>query len=310
MKLLLGLAVPLAILVGSLASFRPQDPPAPGEPERLVIAHRGASGYLPEHTLEAYALAYGMGVDYIEPDVVFTSDRQLICLHDLYLERTTDVAVRFFDRRRDDRHWYAMDFTLEELQSLRLGRPDGKGYAAASYRIATLADLVRMIDDLNVATGRSVGIIPELKHPAAHREALGEAGTSPEERLAQELDPELAPTLAGRVVYQCFDEDSLRRMRALGRGFSLIYCTSDELGDARLDAIAEFADGIAPSRRRIEPEDGPPTDLVERAHARGLAVYTWTFGDEEEAMRRFYDDHGVDGIFTDYPDAGVRAAGR
>ncbi|WP_416374910.1 glycerophosphodiester phosphodiesterase family protein, partial [Methanothrix soehngenii] len=88
--------------------------------EKLVIAHRGASGYLPEHTLEAYALAYGMGADYVEPDLVLTKDGVFICLHDIHLESTTNVEEVFPDRAREDGRWYAADFTLSEIKQLKV----------------------------------------------------------------------------------------------------------------------------------------------------------------------------------------------
>ncbi|MEE8539261.1 MAG: glycerophosphodiester phosphodiesterase, partial [Woeseiaceae bacterium] len=146
----------------------------------LIIAHRGASGYLPEHTLEAKALAYGMGADYLEQDVVVSRDDQLIVLHDIHLDRVTDVAERFPDRHRADGRFYVRDFDLDEIQSLRVWeRLNSKGDAvefpnryparSGNFRIASFEEELEFIAGLNRSSGRSVGIYPEIKRPAWHQ---------------------------------------------------------------------------------------------------------------------------------------------
>ena len=147
----------------------------------IVIAHRGASGYLPEHTLEAKALAFGLGADYLEQDVVATRDAELVVLHDPYLDDVTDVAARFPGRRREDGRHYAIDFDLVELRQLavserrRSGSRDARFPArfppeTAIFRIATLEEELALIAGLNRSMGRSVGIYPEIKDPQWHRE--------------------------------------------------------------------------------------------------------------------------------------------
>src|SRR5688572_10121230 len=147
----------------------------------LVIAHRGASGYLPEHTLEAKALAYGLGADFLEQDVVATRDSQLVVLHDLHLDDVTDVALRFPERCRADGRHYVIDFDLAELQRLTVSERRGAGAAAArfpgrfpldkgAFRIATLDQELDLIEGLNRSMRRNVGIYPEIKHPQWHRE--------------------------------------------------------------------------------------------------------------------------------------------
>jgi glycerophosphoryl diester phosphodiesterase len=146
----------------------------------IVIAHRGASGYLPEHTLEAKALAHGQAADFIEQDVVLTKDDVPVVLHDVHLDAVCDVADRFPERRRDDGRFYALDFTLTELRALRFserrdpqtgrqvfpGRfPAGMG----TFRIATLAEELEFLAGLDRSTGRRTGIYPEIKQPAWHR---------------------------------------------------------------------------------------------------------------------------------------------
>ena len=134
-----------------------------------IIAHRGASGYLPEHTLEAKALAYAMGADYLEQDVVATRDGQLIVLHDIHVDRVSDVAERFPDRHRSDGRYYVRDFDLPELRTLNVHeRRDEDGKTAVfprrfptnsgRFSIATLGEEIEMIQGLNRSTGRAVGI--------------------------------------------------------------------------------------------------------------------------------------------------------
>ncbi|MBI2827014.1 MAG: glycerophosphodiester phosphodiesterase [Planctomycetia bacterium] len=272
---------------------------------KLVIAHRGASGYLSEHTLPAYALAYGLGADYIEPDVVLSRDGVLVCHHDIHLGQTTDVAHRFPDRARPDGKFYCIDFTLAELKTLQAkGRNDP---LEPGYQLATLDELLTMVQRLNERSGRAVGTIPEPKSPAWHREQ------------GQPIEPKLLAAYAARglsrrgdpVIVQCFELESLRRMRhELKSDLKLVYLTGDSLDDATLDELAKFADGIGPSAKLIE-NDGRPVDgnsLVRRAHERGLKVYPYTFGKDEAPARRFYWNYGVDGLFSDFPDVAVRAA--
>ena len=151
--------------------------------EKIVIAHRGASGYLPEHTLAAKAMAYALGAHYIEQDVVMTKDDVLIVLHDITLDRTTDVSEKFSNRSRDNGRYYAIDFTLEEIRSLsategfRLrGDERVQGYQnrfpmnSSSFSISTLEEEIQLIQGLNKSTGKDIGIYPEIKQPKFHRD--------------------------------------------------------------------------------------------------------------------------------------------
>src|SRR4051812_7315360 len=140
----------------------------------LVIAHRGASGYLPEHTLAAKAYAHALGADFLEQDIVLTKDNVPIVLHDIWLDTVTDVAARFPERKRTDGRYYAIDFTLAEVKQLRVtervdpkkGVPVfGKRFPAgkSSFQISSLEEELQLIQGLNRSTGRAVGIYPELK---------------------------------------------------------------------------------------------------------------------------------------------------
>jgi glycerophosphoryl diester phosphodiesterase len=300
----------------------------------VVIAHRGASGYLPEHTLEAKALAHGLGADYLEQDVVLTRDGVPIVLHDLWLEEVTDVATVFPGRARADGHWYAIDFALAEVARLRqrerrvpesgelrwAGRFDAPGVA---FRIHTLAEELAFVAELNRTTGRRAGVYPEIKEPAFHRaegqditakvlEVLARAG------YARREDP---------VYLQCFDPRELERIRfALKSDLRLVQLIGGA-GDVAgvdfeamrgadgLDRVATYADGIGPHLSHLAalaPGQAPvSTGLVARAHARGLAVHPYTFRLEqlagwgataEQLHRWLFDAEGADGLFTDHTD--------
>ena len=146
----------------------------------VIIAHRGASGHLPEHTLQAKALGFAMGADYLEQDIVATRDDQLVVLHDIHLDRVTDVAERFPGRARDDGRYYVRDFDLEEINTLvvherrnALGErvfPGRRDFPGANFRVASLDRELQLIEVLRTNTGREVGIYPEIKSPAWHRQ--------------------------------------------------------------------------------------------------------------------------------------------
>src|SRR5690606_27270423 len=177
-----GITMPLRLLAGILAMVVL---PAGVTADRLdasgpvVIAHRGASGYLPEHTLASKAMAHAMGADFLEQDVVMTRDDQLVVMHDITLDRTTDVATRFPGRSREDGLHYVVDFTLAEIESLqvtegarRIGGtreaiyPGRFPVGLSSFRIHTLAQEIELVQGLNRSTGADVGIYPEIKSPA------------------------------------------------------------------------------------------------------------------------------------------------
>lgn len=303
----------------------------------LIIAHRGASAYLPEHTLEAKALAFGMGADFLEQDVVATRDDRLVVLHDLHLERVTDVAERYPARRRDDGRWYARDFDLDELLTLNVherrranGRepvwPERFPTDSGRFRIATLDAELEMIRGLAASTGRRIGLYPEIKEPAWHREE----GVDLTVLLLEKLEEHGYSSRQDPVYLQCFDADELRRVRReLGSELRLVQLLGDaetgRLPDVTsaggLRELAGWADGIGPAfgaLYTLADIDGQPvsTGIVRRARDAGLAVHPYTFradalgrgfGSFEEMIVWFVGTLGVDGIFTDFPDR-ARAA--
>ena len=273
----------------------------------IVIAHRGASGYRPEHTLAAYELGARQGADYIEPDLVATRDGELVARHENEISGTTDVAdhPEFADRRTTkeidgNAHdgWFTEDFTLAELKTLRAReripdvRPENTAYDGR-FEIPTLQEV------LELAARLGVGIYPETKHPTYHR-SLGLA-----------LEPRLVAALEGAevpVFIQSFEPGSLREL-----GGELSHPLVQLIGAGPIDvaAVAEYAQAIGPAKHLVDAE------LVEAAHAAGLAVHPWTFrrepqylpeGDPDLAaeLRRHYE-LGVDGVFTDNPDLAVGA---
>ena len=307
----------------------------------LIIAHRGASGYLPEHTLEAKALAYGMGADYLEQDVVATQDDELVVLHDIHLETVTDVAERFSGRHRDDGRYYARDFDLAELKTLNVHeRRDADGISAVfpnrfptdkgTFRIPTLREEIELVQGLNRSTGDDRGIYAEIKSPAWHREEGVDVG-----RLLLDVLAEYGYTKRDdRVYVQCFYWAETARLRdELGCDLKLVQLLAENDWNesatdyeplktaAGLRELAKTVDGVGPwIGQLVAPAeiDGHPvsTGLVRAAHDAGLAVHPYTFRADQmapgfetyaEMVRWFVDELRIDGLFTDFPDL-TRAA--
>lgn len=297
----------------------------------VVIAHRGASGYRPEHTLAAYRLAIRMGADYIEPDLVVTADGVLVARHENEISQTTDVARRFdlADRRttkvvdgREVTGWFTEDLTLAELRSLRAverlagDRPANIRYDGA-FAVPTFAEVLDLAEREGRRRGVVVGVYPETKHPA-HFTALGLA---PERRLLAELRRRHLDRPGTPVVVQSFDPVSLRLLAAESH-VPLVQLVGpadpDLLSPAGLAEVASYADGIGAEKSLVLP-GGRPSDLVDRAHQHDLLVHVWTLRAEERFRTpglqpgagpddelQAYLDAGVDGVFTDHPDLAVR----
>lgn len=315
--------------------------PSPGTAaaDKLVIAHRGASGYLPEHTLAAKAAAHAMGADYIEQDVVLSKDGVPVVLHDIHIDTVTDVAETFPDRARADGRFYAIDFTLDELKSLsvmeRADEDGGQAFpgrfprGASSFQIPTLAEELELIRGMNLSTGREAGVYPEIKKPAWHR-AQGQDISA----IVLAVLAEYGYADQDDLIYlQCFDWNETRRIRGeLGYSGKLIQLLGEnrwhEAPDVDYDVlrtkeglaeIARIADGIGPSTSHIVTGADASgaiqmSDLVENAHALGLAVHPYTFRADalpdyassfDDLLRIFLVEAGGDGVFTDFPDRAV-----
>lgn len=273
----------------------------------LVIAHRGASGYLPEHTLAAYELAVRMGADCIEPDLHLTRDGQLVAVHDATLERTTDVASRFAQRNGA---WRVADFSLEEIRSLAM-RPQGTAALASAgfrpsadqpLRVPTLEEIVLLARRLEAEGARPIGLYPEAKQSGP--------------RLASHLLNVLSAAgyVGGDQVFlQSFDVDTVRnlhrRQQALGLQYRLVLLSgsANRLLAMELARIAQFASGVGVNIRG----EGMSRSFIEMAHAAGLTVHGYTFNDARPASAipeyRKFMAWGMDGVFSNYPDLALRA---
>jgi glycerophosphoryl diester phosphodiesterase len=329
-------------------SGSPDDSPATCPPVPVVVGHRGASAYRPEHTAASYTLAIDLGADLIEPDVVVSRDGALVVRHENELSHSTDVAghPEFADRRTSKdvggkpcTGWFAEDFTLAELRTLRAVeripelRPLNTAYDG-EYGILTLAEVVELARERSTAD-HQVRVLAELKKPGW----TATEGLPMTELVAAELRRLGADTPDGTVVVQSFDSGALRELRAgLGDdGPTMLQLVSDDpahdplLSPAGLREVSTYAQGIAPSRHRILLRDADDTltgisDLVNQAHVAGLQVVPWTlraenaflprhlrlgsdpaaFGDAA-AEARLLLALGVDGLITDHPDVAVRA---
>jgi glycerophosphoryl diester phosphodiesterase len=308
----------------------------------VVIAHRGASGYLPEHTLAAKTLAFEMGADYLEQDVVASRDDELLVLHDVHLDRVSDVALRFPDRQRADGRYYARDFDLEEIRQLRAWErmnadgtavyPDRYPAKSGDFCIHTLAEELELLASLNREHGRNVGVYPEIKRPAWHKSE----GVDIAPLLLEQLQGAGYKGREDPVFVQCFDAEELRRLKAeLQCPFKLVQLIGDNSwlesstdydalrSPEGIAAVAEVADGVGPHLSHLvelEPVDGAPivSPLAGFVRDAGLLLHPYTFRADDlppgfasfdDLVQFFVRDVAVDGLFTDFPDRVISLLG-
>jgi glycerophosphoryl diester phosphodiesterase len=311
-----GRAVAGMLLAGAVSAAAPARP--------LIIAHRGASGHRPEHTIEAYTLAIEMGADVIEPDVVITKDGVLVARHENEIGGTTDAAEKFPGRKTTkqiDGHpvtgWFTEDFTLDELKTLRARErlPFRSHEYDGKFLIPSLEEVVDLAARQSRVVGRSIAVYPETKHPAYFRSI----GLPLEQRLVTLLDAHGLRRKTDPVFIQSFEPASLQTLRPMTRvRLMQLLDEGAEVTPRRLAAIAKYADGIGPNKRLVVPAapDGrllPPTSVVRDAHAAGLFVHVWTMRSEDVFLSPSYGGDpaheyeqfaslAVDGLFTDFPD--------
>lgn len=310
----------LSALLALPFSASAQEPAAPSakradHDKPLIIAHRGASGYLPEHTLAAYAVAVLQGADYIEPDLVMSKDGQLFARHDNELGLTTDVArhPEFADRKRKAHidgveldGWFSEDFTAAELKRLRAIEriPDvrpGNTRLDGQFEIPTLQEIIDLVKALQVSQGREIGLYIETKHPA-HFQQLGLAMEKP---LVEALARNGYADAKAPVFIQSFEVSNLKALRQLS-SLRLVQLYGKgqpqdqvELGNpltyeqmatpAGLKAVAAYANGVGPDKgyviaRKADGSLGEPTRFVADAHAAGLLVHPYTFRAENQFL--------------------------
>ncbi len=286
-----------------------------------MIAHRCASGELPEQSEAAYALALEQGADVLEPDLQMSSDGQLIVRHDPYLSTSTDVASRseFADRmtqRNGRADWWVMDFTAAELRSLTTRQvfDDRDQSHNDQYPVLTFEDFLDFVSEQEILCSCTIPIEPEVKLPALY----AAAGLDPLPALIAALDARGLNAQGAPVTLQSFEPDFLRRLRPLTPlPLAMLYAGPGEegydAGGLTLDEIAEFADGIGAFKAVLMNADGTSTGYLERAHALGLDVHVWTVRNDrtpmtgdtvEDELRALYA-LGVDAVFTDHPATAV-----
>ncbi|WP_016952368.1 glycerophosphodiester phosphodiesterase [Anabaena sp. PCC 7108] len=306
----------------------------------IIIAHRGASGYRPEHTLAAYELAIDLGADYIEPDLVITKDGVLIARHENEISETTDIAIHpEFSHLKTTKiidgkvktGWFTEDFTLAELKTLKAKeripqlRPQNTAYDGI-FTISTLQEIIDLAQAKSLELGRIIGIYPETKHPSYFQSI----GLPLEETLLLNLQKINLP-----VFIQSFEVSNLKEL-SQKTNLPLVQLINDSgkpydfvvNGDHRtyqdlvtkteLIEIAKYAQAIGVNKNLLIPRDITgkllsPTYLVNNAHAANLQVHAWTFRNEDfflplnlqgnpQSEYEIFFELAIDGIFSDYPD--------
>lgn len=284
---------------------------------RVIIAHRGASGYVPEHTLGSYALAITMGADYVEPDLVMTSDGHLVARHDNELSLTTDVSQRkeFADRYRTQAidgatmsGWFSEDFTLAELKTLRVKeripniRP-GNSRMDGTFQIPTFQEIIDLVKSMQISQRRLIGIYPEIKH-STHFKSLG---LSMELPVVQTFHSNGYRGSRAPVYIQSFEVNNLKELRNMtslrllqlfdsknSQPFDqVLHSTGLTYGQMAtpegLREVSLYANAVGPDKSYIIPRDannrlGTPTSFVKDAHAVGLKVHPYTFRAENSFL--------------------------
>lgn len=284
----------------------------------LIIGHRGASGYRPEHTAAAYRLAFALGADAVEPDIVATRDGVLVLRHENEISGTTDVARRpeFAGLRttkvidgRETTGWFTEDFTWGELSTLRARERMPKLRSANTafdgrYPVIRLRDLFELIDEGSERFGRRLGLVAEIKH-ASYFESIG---LPLDELFAAELDDAGWGGNDGRLVIEAFELTVLGKLAARGVGGKKVFLIeadgtpedqrlahgeaahsyADFVTEAGLYALGGLVDGISVDRSMIVRQDAAGTaqssELVDLAHSAMLEVYTWTLRPENRYL--------------------------
>ena len=279
---------------------------------KILVAHRGASAYAPEHTIESYQLALKQNADFVEQDLQITRDGVLVCLHDLTLERTTNVKEVFPNNFREElvggaqvRHWYVSDFTLAQIKKLDAGSWFNEKFKDA--RVPTFQEAIDLV------RGKA-GIYPETKAP----EVYNQRGFDMERLVLDALQRNRLDQQSGSrhtpVIIQSFSPESLKILSSAKKKLSLVLLVGGEsrgrwLTEAGLAEARKFAIGIGPAKELVDQR------LVTQAHAIGLSVTPYTFRSRttgrfknvRDEMSYYLYDIGVDALFTDNPDLFPRA---
>ncbi len=303
----------------------------------IVIAHRGASGYRPEHTLAAYELAIELGADYVEPDLVPSKDGMLVARHENEISGTTDVSAHpeFASRRakktidgKSMEGWFTEDFTLAELKTLRARErmPAVRQHNTIyndRYPIPTFQEIIDLVKRKEGELHKQIGIYPEVKHPT-YFASIGLANVAP---LVEVLNRNGYNKPSSPIFIQCFETATLKQLKKMTKVNLVQLLADDELpydlvakNDPRkvedlvnstgLAEIATYAQGIGPSKNLLVGRDssgklGKPTTLVSDAHKNGLVVHPWTFRNENQFLPANYrsNDQNNDSSSAQYGNA-------
>ena len=292
---------------------------------KIVVAHRGASGYLPEHSLAGVAMAHSWGVDYIEADVVLTKDHYPVVLHDIHLDTTTDVAKKYLRRKRRDGRYYAIDFTLKEIKKLRLNeRVDlktGKRVFKDRYpknnvvmRVPTLSEFIELIQGLNKSTKKDVGIYVEMKSPEFHTKHKKDVAKV----TIKTLRKYGYDTENSNAILQCFYPPTLKRLKTKFKTkIPLVFLIADNswkessvdydyyMTEEGIKELHTFIDGLGPWIPQIKK-----TNLMSLSRKYNLKVHAYTHridslpdGSSSKQLLDFlFLEAKVDGVFSDFGD--------
>lgn len=329
-----------------------------GMHDKLIIAHRGASGYLPEHTLESKALAFAQNADYLEQDLAMSKDGKLVVIHDHFLDGLTDVAKKFPDRKREDGRYYVIDFTWDELQTLEMTEnftttETGKQEAVypgrfplwkSNFKLHTFEEEIEFIQGLEKSTGKKVGIYPEIKAPWFHHQNGKDIA-----KATLEVLKKYGYTKKTDLVYlQTFDYNELKRIKtelmpSMKMNLKLVqliaYTDWHESEEKDKDGkwinydydwmfkkgamkeIAKYADGVGPGWYMLIDDKESKlgklkyTDMVEDIASQKLENHPYTIRkdslpdfvkDVNEMYDALLNKAGATGLFTDFPDLGVK----
>ncbi|MBT5093234.1 MAG: glycerophosphodiester phosphodiesterase [Halobacteriovoraceae bacterium] len=297
----------------------------------LVIAHRQAPAYLPEHTLESATLAHGMNPDYLEIDVVMTRDNHLVILHDIHLDTVTNVAKKYSTRKRSDGRYYAIDFTLKEIKKLRVHERSSlktgkQRYAKrfpkgnSHFQVPSLEEFIELLQGLNTVRKKDIGLYIEYKSPAFHRRNKKDI----EKLVLNKLKSYGYNDQNDKVFLQCFDDKSLKRVKyQLKSKLKLVQLIGENSwGESKTDydklktaeglkEISKYAVGIGPWIHHVlDHKSGGDTGFIKLAHQNNLVVHPYTARADDLPKWASNFDHllsalekvGIDGVFTDFPD--------
>lgn len=304
----------------------------------VVIAHRGASGYLPEHTLAAYQRAMDQGADFIEPDLVATKDHVLVARHENEISETTNVKDIYPERKNTKTidgvkvtGWFVEDFTFEEIKKLRARQrlPNRPQNENDKYEIPSFEEIIQLVKKNEETKNRKIGLIPETKHPSYFKN-IGLALEEPLMELVKKYELDKNPEWFYVQSFEVYNLKILRKktkwrlIQLIGEAnekpFDESVTYAEMMTLAGLKKIAQYTDGIGPSKKWLVKKDKDQllaTDELKNALLLNLKVFPYTFRNESYFLLPFFKTpseeyeffikSGVSGVFSDFPDTALKA---